>query len=104
MAIQAVREFGSEFRKVDGPEPEPDLKARIADYYKADYLPRLNTLVKPRSSLKEYMPVGRGAYALQSAYVVRNQIRAGRHESMDTSADMHGYRDVHGEYHSSFQK
>ena len=66
--------------------------------------PTVKHVVKPRSSLKEYMPVGRGAYALQSAYVVRNQIRAGRHESMDKSADMHGYRGVHGEYHSSFQK
>jgi class 3 adenylate cyclase len=104
MAIEALREFRSEFRNVDGPQPSADLKALIADYYKTDYLPRLHTLVNPRGSFEEYMPLGRGAYALQAAYIVRNPFGTGTKQSFHQSNDLPGYSKAHGLFHPSFRK
>jgi hypothetical protein len=104
MAIEALREFGSEFRKLDGPRPSPELRASIAGYYKKVYLPRLHQLVTPRGAIDEYLPVGGGAYALQAAFVVNNPFPTGRKEALDVSASIPGYSEVHARYHQSFRK
>jgi class 3 adenylate cyclase len=102
MTIDALRELGSEFRKLDGPQPTPPLRAAIAEYYTTDYLPRLHKLFIPRPSLEEYLPIGGGAYALQAAFLVNNQTE--RKRKLDFSPDVPGYSRVHARYHPSFRK
>ena len=104
MAVDALREFRSEFLKLDGPNVPPKLRATVAEYYSKHYLPGLHKLVKPRAAFDQYMPVGRGAYALQAAFLVNSPFPTGEKEELDSSADVPGYSRVHAMYHPSFRK
>ena len=94
MAVDALREFRSEFLKLDGPNVPPKLRATVAEYYSKHYLPGLHKLVKPRAAFDQYMPVGRGAYALQAAFLVNSPFPTGEKEELDSSADVPGYSRV----------
>jgi len=104
MAIDALREFGDEFRGLDGPHPSPELQATIVEYYKSAYLPKLHKLVNPRAAFEDYLPAGVGAYVLQSAFLARNPFPAGQKKQLEASDDVPGYSRVHFRYHSSFWK
>jgi class 3 adenylate cyclase/HAMP domain-containing protein len=104
ITIEALREFRSEFQNLDGPQPAPESHAAVTGYYKTDYLPRLHKLLSPRASFEKYLPVGRGAYALQAAFIAKNPFPTGRKRELDFSADVGSYSGVHARYHSSFRK
>jgi class 3 adenylate cyclase len=104
MVKDALREFSSEFRKLDGPQASSELRTAITGFYKAQYLPRLHKLVPPRSAFEEYLPVGRGAYALQAAFLVNNSFPLGSKKELDVSADVPGYSQAHARFHQSFRK
>jgi len=104
LTVDAFREFRSEFRKLDGPNPPPELRASLAEYYNKYYLPGLHKLVKPRAAFEEYLPVGRGAYALQAAFLVNSPFPIGDKKALDSSAAVPGYSQVHATYHPSFRK
>src|SRR4051812_20945337 len=104
IAIDGVRAFTSEFNELDGPKPSPELETDIANYYKTEYLPKLQKLVPARAAFENYMPTGRGAYALQQAFLVRNPFPTGSKELLEASGDVRGYSRVHAAYHRSFRK
>ncbi len=104
IAIDGVRAFTSEFNDLDGPKPGPELETDIANYYKTEYLPKLQKLVPARAAFENYMPTGRGAYALQQAFLVRNPFPTGSKELLEASGDVRGYSRVHAAYHRSFRK
>ena len=51
IVIDGVRSFTTEFHKVDGPKPDPELRDTISDYYKTEYLPQLQKLAIFRRDL-----------------------------------------------------
>ena len=104
IAIDAFRAFPSEFLKLDGPNARSGAAGHIADYYSKQYLPQLQKLVKPRADFEEYLPIGRGAYALQAAFLVKSPFPTGEKQNWMSSAYVPGYSRVHATYHRSFRK
>ncbi len=104
MFVQGMEEFRATFREIDGPEAPPDLKDVVSAYYRENYLPALADLVTPRSSLDDYLPLGRGPYYAQYWYLVKNPAPAGRKQELDRAADGSRYSEVHARFHPSFRR
>jgi hypothetical protein len=104
MFVQGMEEFRAAFREIDGPEASPDLKDVVSAYYRANYLPALADLVTPRSSLDDYLPLGRGPYYAQYWYLVNNPAPAGRKQELDQAADGSRYSEVHARFHPSYRR
>jgi signal transduction histidine kinase/CheY-like chemotaxis protein len=104
MLISAMAEFRGAFRKIDGPEAPPGAVKEVEAFYRADYLRQLGALMPLRSSDRDYMPVGRAPYYLQSWYLVRNKYPRGEKDKLDDAQDGSDYSRVHARYHSSLRR
>ena len=102
--VEGMHEFRAAFRELDGPEPPPAARAAVAAYYREVYLPALARLVPPRGRFEDYLPVGRGPYVVQDAYLVRNPAPAGKKDQLERSADGNRYDAVHARFHHTFRR
>ena len=104
MMVDAMQEFRTEFRKVDGPPVPAASRAAIQAYYRDIYLPSLHRLMPQRERPEELLPVTNGAYYLQEKYIVANPEPAGRKKLLENAGDGSAYSRVHARYHHSLSK
>ena len=104
MIVSAMAEFRRAFRRIDGPDAPPDLAKELEDFYRKDYLGQLSTLMPLRSPEKDYMPVGRAPYYMQSWYLVHNRFPRGERDKLDDAGDGSEYSRVHAQYHPSLRR
>jgi class 3 adenylate cyclase len=104
MFVTGMRDFREAFRKIDGADIPPGAQQRVGDFYNAVYLKSLAKLMPLRSSMAEYLPVGRAPYLLQESYIVRNPNLREQRDKLDMAPDGTQYSKVHGEYHPAFRK
>src|SRR4051794_13947445 len=103
VTIEAVLKFGDEFERLDGVAPSPEIRAALEQYYKTEYLQKLHALFPPRTAFEDYLPVGRGAYVLQHAFIVQNPYRSGDKKKLNSSDEVPRYSLLHVITHPLFR-
>ncbi|GEM_PF-888038 len=104
MMVNAMEEFSVAFRKLNSGAPPPQLEQNVKDYYRKNYLKRLGELQPLRSSVDEYMPLGRAPYVLQDQYLIRNPYPEGQLDRLDSVEDGSEYSKVHAKYHPPLRR
>ena len=104
MLIDAMTEFRDAFRKLDGPEPKPDLFSEVQRFYRSEYLGPLSALVPLRPTIDDYMPIGRAPYYLQVHYLARNPYSKEERDKLEDAKDGSQYARVHTKYHASLRR
>src|SRR3954454_20929816 len=103
VTVEAVLKFRDEFQKLDGTAPSPDLRNALEQYYRTQYLQKLHTLFPARAAFEDYLPIGRGAYVLQHAFIVQNPYGVGEKKKLNTSDEVPRYSLVHAIAHPLFR-
>jgi signal transduction histidine kinase/CheY-like chemotaxis protein/HPt (histidine-containing phosphotransfer) domain-containing protein len=103
MLISAMAEFRRAFRKIDGPKASPETVKEIEAFYRTEYLRQLGALMPLRPD-RDYMPVGRAPYYMQSWYLVRNRYPRGEKDKLDDAQDGSEYSRVHAQYHPALRR
>jgi signal transduction histidine kinase/CheY-like chemotaxis protein len=104
MLITAMAEFRGAFRKIDGPEAQPETIEEIKAFYQTHYLPQLSALLPLRSPDQDYLPVGSAPYYMQSWYLARNPYPRSERDKLDDAKDGSDYSRVHARYHPSLRR
>lgn len=101
MFIEAMREFGAAYSKLDSLGNNPAVCRAVSAWYEQAYLPevrRFTALAKPPS---DYFPVGMAAYWLQNQYVLPNNrsLHSPQVDALGTA-----YMRAHAKYDRPFRK
>ncbi len=103
MFIDAMREFGTAYRKMDAnPVPAAALEA-VREDYKTNFFPQMQKLNMARSHVEDYLPFSPAAIQLQYLYIVKNPNPQGHREDLADAHDGSEYSRVHAKYHTAFQ-
>lgn len=103
VTVEAVLKFRDEFERLDGAAPPAEVRSALEQYYKTEYLRRLHALFPPRTAFEDYLPVGRGAYILQNAFIVQNPYVSGEKKKLNSSDEVLRYSLVHTVTHPLFR-
>ncbi|MBL8228706.1 MAG: PAS domain S-box protein [Bryobacterales bacterium] len=90
----ALLEFRDAFRRINQGPVRLKARQRVADHYDQVYLPALRRLMDLRPTPLDYLPMGRGAFELQAAYIALDPDESGTTP----------YRAVHARYDQSFRR
>lgn len=104
MLIQAVEEFSAAFRKIDQGKVDGELRRRVEEYYRKDFLPELSRHVSQVQPLEYYLPAHPAEYYLQYHYLVNTQVPNGPKAEWDAAADGSEYGRVHRRYHRPLRR
>ena len=104
MIIDATREFRAAF---DGFEQESGAAAedseadfsQLRDYYRNEFLPRLNANLDEHAELSTFWPTGSAILALQDLYIASNPNPTGEKHLLSAADDGSDYSRVHQKYH-----
>ena len=99
IVADASKAFRDAARKLDGPEPNPEYRAAVLDYYQKQYFPRLREKLGKDINPKDLEPVGALPYYLQYEYILRNPHPEGQKDLLDKAADKSEYNTVHARFH-----
>ena len=99
IVADASKAFRDAVRKLDGPEPNPEYRAAVLDYYQKQYFPRLRGKLGKDIDPKDLEPVGALPYYLQFEYILRNPHPEGQKDLLDKAADKSEYNTVHARFH-----
>ncbi len=72
----------------------------VRDYYKNEYLARLNPNVINKRKFEQYSPDNDATIILQYHYIVNNQNPIGFKDNLDMATDGSRYSHIHSKYHS----
>ncbi len=104
MFIDAMREFGASYRKLNAkPIPADVMNAVYADY-RSRFYPEVQKLSVARPRVEDYFPVTPAALHLQYQYIVRNPYPPGRRRELNRAEDGSDYSRVHAKYHRALRR
>jgi hypothetical protein len=100
MFIEAMREFRTAYRKLDGTAVRPEVMEAVVADYRINFYPQMQQLHLARPCVEGYLPFTPATLLLQYAYIVKNPYPAGRRREMDTAHDGSDYSRVHAKISS----
>ena len=103
MISQAAQHFSAAFEALDQQSISPDWDARVDEYYRSEFLPRLQENVEGRPVFETYRPTQAATRHLQYHYLAANPHPVGKKHELVDPADGSRYSAVHAEYHPIFR-
>jgi class 3 adenylate cyclase len=104
MFVDAMGAFRATLRKLDGPEPPPDLRAAMMGFYSERYAELSATLQKPAWPEQAYLPLGRAPFYVQYWYLDKNPYPRMERSKLNEAKDGSEFSKVHALYHRSFRR
>ncbi|MBB5535971.1 adenylate/guanylate cyclase domain-containing protein [Rhizobium giardinii] len=99
MVIDATREFRIAIDQLDRGGASPELRRKVGDWYAANYIPQMRSVLGREPPLSDYLPVGGAPYYLQYHYIVENPNPPERRKLLDDAGDGSEYSRLHAIYH-----
>ncbi|AHK46791.1 putative adenylate/guanylate cyclase (plasmid) [Ensifer adhaerens OV14] len=99
MVVDATREFRIAVDQLDRAGVQPDLRQKVQDWYAANFIPQMTSILGRQPELSDYLPVGGAPYYLQYHYIVENPNPAERRKLLDDAGDGSEYTRLHATYH-----
>ncbi len=104
MIVNAMKEFKSSFHGVlEDVKPERNklsfYETETKNYYKTDFLPRLQVNEHDKKTIKPYWPGENKTTYLQYQYIARNKYDTGKKDRLTEADDESPYSRVHKKYH-----
>ena len=99
IAVVATKQFKAAFDKLKDVKITPEQKAKLANYYQKDFMPRLaqNTDIKPM--LENYLPYQPAQEYLQYEYIAANPYKIGERDKLNFAKDKSEYDAIHNKFH-----
>ena len=99
MVVDATRQFKLAIDQLDKAGVPPDLQQKVTDWYAANLIPQMTSVLGREPALSDYLPVGGAPYYLQYHYIVANPNPAERRKLVDDAGDRSEYSRLHALYH-----
>jgi len=99
MVIDATREFRIAVDQLDRGGAPPELRRKVGDWYAANFVPQMKSVLGREPPLLNYLPVGGAPYYLQYHYIVENPNPPERRKLLDDAGDGSEYSKLHAIYH-----
>ncbi|WP_245449129.1 adenylate/guanylate cyclase domain-containing protein [Ensifer sp. NM-2] len=99
MVVDATREFRIAVDQLDRAGVQPELRQKVQDWYAANFIPQMTSILGRQPELSDYLPVGGAPYYLQYHYIVENPNPAERRKLLDDAGDGSEYTRLHATYH-----
>lgn len=99
MVIDATREFRIAVDQLDRGGAPPELRRKVGDWYAANFVPQMKSVLGREPPLLNYLPVGGAPYYLQYHYIVENPNPPERRKLLDDVGDGSEYSKLHAIYH-----
>lgn len=106
MIIQAIRDLKAGFYQMNNETSIEQLTAvrqRVASYYDAEFITRLNDYVNMDLSADSYLPSDPRILILQDLYIASNPHPTGSKSALDFAPDNSSYSLSHSRYHPIFR-
>jgi class 3 adenylate cyclase len=104
MFIDAIREFRSAYRKLNGTAVPAETLVAVREDYATQFYPELQKLHLARPRVEDYLPFTSAALHLQYSFIAKNPFPRERRREMESSGDDSEYSRVHSKYHRSFRR
>ncbi len=101
--VAAVEEFDAAFSKLEDVQETAKSSKRLEDYYRTQFLPRLDKYHAGTPNLPAYLAGGRATRYLQYNYIAANPNPVGKKQQLIAAADESVYTQVHQRYHPIFR-
>lgn len=101
--VAAVEEFDAAFGKLEDVQETAKSSKRLEDYYRTQFLPRLDKYHAGTPNLPAYLAGGRATRYLQYNYIAANPNPVGKKQQLMAAADESVYTQVHQRYHPIFR-
>ena len=99
MVVDATREFRIAVDQLDRAGAPPELRQKVGDWYNANFIPQMTSILGREPALSDYLPVGGAPYYLQYHYIVKNPNPGERRKLLDDAGDGSEYTRLHAIYH-----
>ncbi|WP_376743468.1 adenylate/guanylate cyclase domain-containing protein [Ensifer canadensis] len=99
MVVDATREFRIAVDQLDRTGVQPELRQKVQDWYAANFIPQMTSILGRQPELSDYLPVGGAPYYLQYHYIAENPNPAERRKLLDDAGDGSEYTRLHAIYH-----
>ncbi len=99
MVIDATREFRIAIDQLDRVGVPTELRREVGDWYAANFIPQMTSVLGREPPLSDYLPVGGAPYYLQYHYIVENPNPPERRKLLDDAGDGSEYSKLHAIYH-----
>jgi PAS domain S-box-containing protein len=99
MIVDAMIDFDDAHQTLRDIELAPDQREAVAEYYRASFLPRLESQTDARPDPAVYLPADEADFYLQYHYIVANQNAEGEKDLLDDAGDGSEYSAVHSLIH-----
>jgi class 3 adenylate cyclase len=104
MFIQAVREFGAAYRKLNAAAIPPEALEAATEDIRARFYPEMQKMKMARPHVEDYMLVTPAAYHLQYAYITKTPRPPGSGRDIENPGDGSDYSAAHARYHRLFRR
>jgi methyl-accepting chemotaxis protein len=99
MIIDAMLQFNSRFYMGRSGELSKSDEDQLRDYYKTEFLPRLNKNLEQTANIESFWPKQERILSIQSEYLAANTFPTGEKDRMIDSKKKNLYSDAHVKYH-----
>jgi methyl-accepting chemotaxis protein len=99
MIIDAMLQFNSRFYMGRSGELSKSDEDQLRDYYKTEFLPRLNKNLEQTANIESFWPKQERILSIQSEYLAANTFPTGEKDRMIDSKTKNLYSDAHVKYH-----
>jgi class 3 adenylate cyclase len=103
MVIDAVKEFKAAYQKLDSTKLTPEQQKTLKDFYRQQFIPRLDKNVPGNPVAETFYPDTPTAEYLQYYYIAANPNAIGEKYKLEKAKDGSEYSTVHQNYHSRFK-
>ncbi|MEM8828314.1 MAG: adenylate/guanylate cyclase domain-containing protein [Cyanobacteria bacterium P01_G01_bin.19] len=103
MVVEAMREFDTEFDRLEQASIPLDSQKKIENYYEREFLPRLAKNIDGTPVYETYSPTQLQSLYLQYHYIANNSYPVGQKDQLERAKDNSKYSEVHENYHYLFR-
>jgi class 3 adenylate cyclase len=95
----AALEFSRAYKELEDVELEPEQLLELENYYREDFLPKLNAMVEGTPEFGSLFPESNAARYLQYHYIANNPYPTGDKQQLDKADDDSAYTRIHAKQH-----
>lgn len=103
MVVEAMREFDTEFERLEQASIPLDSQKEIESYYNQEFLPRLAKNIDGTPVYETYSPSQPQSLYLQYHYIANNSHPVGQKDKLARAEDNSKYSEIHERYHYLFR-
>ncbi|MEM7758580.1 MAG: adenylate/guanylate cyclase domain-containing protein [Cyanobacteria bacterium P01_A01_bin.40] len=103
MVVEAMREFDTEFDRLEQASITLDSQKKIESYYNQEFLPRLAKNIDGTPVYETYSPTQPQSLYLQYHYIANNSHPVGQKDELERAEDNSKYSEIHESYHYLFR-